>query len=394
MPKQKIKYSACKPDTIRTTLEQLGLDFDGKLKENADKLAVYYTEHDKVIDMAICDVCNAKSDASLDACPFCGEVDDEPLTPPAETKAKPATKPATKSKPETKATKATKVTKATKSKPVTKATKATKSKPATKAKPSKAAKAKPATKKKKSVPKKPPPEVKAPPPEVVAEPVEAEASLITVEELEEQIDIIKQSVTDGAVALHRLGAAAKVISDAGLWRMRKADNGLPMYRNFKQFLSEELGLSSTHVYRAIGVAEEFDEDELSGLSGAQIRVVMQLPKGQRSEVLDAAKGGERGVALSDRAAALSGKKDEAPPPTKAVTVALVPGIKKIPLFKRPKKAGKSYDTENAVPAKSIADDPFGVLDASNNVQMRFRLVKDNKGNLFLSFEPRRGEQTV
>ena len=261
---------------------------------------------------------------------------------------------------------------------------------------------------KKAAPPKPPPKKKAskkkapaPTPAKVESDsgkVVGAAAHVTVRELDEQIVIIRQQVTAGAVALHTMGEAFKRIRDTGSWktRMDPDKHGVPLHSNFKAFCQAELGMHFTHVFRAIAVAEEFEAEELEGLSGQQIRVVMQLPKGkERDEAMGAAKNGEAGSKLSDRAKALQGDKgkDAKPPAPKAVTVALTPGIQKVPMYKRPTKNAKVADTENATPAVSIADKPWFAIDMSNNVRLIVRISQGKDGSLQAAVEHRRGEKT-
>ncbi len=443
----KIKLTKCKPESVRQTLELLGLDVDGSLKVTVERLSKFYAGASS-LDIAGCDICNADSDASLDACPFCATkgdvVDDIPPTqldlkpdadpkpdvdpkpepeapPPTRSKAKAAkakpkkgncvacegtgessngnvcspcggtgsTKvkaPATKAKaPATKAKKApaTKATKAPATKAKAPATKAKKA-PATKAKKAPATKAKaPATKTKKAAPK-----VKKP-----ADAVET-AAIVTVADLDTQVEVIKQCVTDGALALHRLGAAAKTINDSGLWKMRITKGGTSCYRSFKQFCVEDLGMSPQHIYRAINTTEQFTEQEVKGLSGKQIRVVMQLPKEAQKDALSAAKDGEGTSALSDRAKVLGDKGADAPVPAKAVTVAVVMGIQKVALYKRPKKNAKVCDPETAEVAKSISDKPWLAIELKNKVRLLVRLDQNKKGELVGTVEFRRGDPAI
>lgn len=392
----KIKLTKCNPDTVRTTLDSLKLTTDGSTKAIVARLATYYDDNGTKLDIAGCDVCNADSDANLDACPFCGtegEVDESGVPPaatPSDEQPPPKKKKAAKKKAAAKTTKTKKLATAASKKKAKAKPKGRDAdladghprKPTDKAKPppKKAAKKKAAAK----------PKAAAPTPDV------ASATLVTVKDLDKQVAIIQGAVCDGAVALHRLGVAAKIISDGGLWKMRTAKGDVPAYRNFKQFCSEDLGMSSVHIYRAMGVADQFTEDDIIGLSGAQVRVVMQLPKDAQQAALDAAKAGEGTSALSERASALRGTKGAAtPPPKKAVTVAVAMGIQKVPMFKRPTKRGaKVGDTDNATPATSLSEKPWLAIELTNKVRLLVRLDTNKDGELTASVEFRRGEQAI
>jgi hypothetical protein len=204
-------------------------------------------------------------------------------------------------------------------------------------------------------------------------------SLVTTADLDRQVQVIEQSKTDGAMALHRLGVAANEIAQNGLWKLRTNGKGVPTFRTFKQFCVEELKMTAVHVYRAIKVAEQFDEDDVKGLSGNQVRLMLQVPAESRSEVMEAAKN------------ALRGKQKELPAPKAAVTVALAMKHSKLKMYKRATTgSAKVGDTEDAVRAKSIKESPWAVLDLSNKVRMIARLVVDLNGELVLDVEFRRG----
>lgn len=383
-----IKLTKCKPELVRATLEGLGLDHEGSLKATTARLAEFYKQNEDRLDIAGCDNCGGDSDASLDACPFCGEegvLEDENSPPPA--KAPPPQPPKAEAPPPTKKKAAAPAKKPAAKK---KAAAPAKKKATTKTKP--AAKKKATTKAKPPAKKKGAAKAKAKAPDADAEVVST--ALVTEADLERQVEIIRKSVSDGALALHRMGAAAKAINEGQLWKMRFTKGGESCYRSFKQFCIEDLCMTPAHIYRAIGVAEQFTEDEVKGLSGQQIRVVMQLPAGARQEAIDAARSGEGTSTLSERAKALGAKPGEAPTPTKAVTVSMAMGIQKVAMYKRPKKPGKVGDAENATPAKSISDKPWLAIELRNKVRLLVRLDTNKKGELVAAVEFRRGEPTV
>lgn len=296
--------------------------------------------------------------------------------------------------------KVTKVTK-TKTKPTAPAAKTLraidggKAKPKAAAKAAPAAKAKPAAKKAatKAEPTKLARAAAAPAPRGDIDLIEV-AEGKTLEDLQEQVDIIREAVVAGGEALHQMGSAAQEIIQSGLWKLVADKAGKPLYRSFKQYAVEELKISPTHIYRAIDTAKNFTVEQLKGLSGQQIRVVLQVPPEERKQLLDAAKKGASTSQLTDRANALRGGAKELPPPKKAITVAVAMGHQQMKLYKKPDGNGRIGDTENAKPAASMKDLPWGQIDLPNKVRMIVKLKLNAQGKMVADVEFRRGESAL
>lgn len=381
MTTETIKLAKCNGDKVDAQLAELELDTNGSLKQRVSRLSKYYEEHSEDLDIAHCDVCGADSDANLSACPFCGDegaVADGADGDDAESD-EPETEEEAEEPEESEVVEAQMGTQQV----VTSSSKKT----ATKVKATKVA-AKPKAEAK--------PNGKAASHAKVAAPVVETTAIAIVDStaLDEQVQVIREAVLGGAISLHRLGQAATTIVTDNLWKQRADEQGTPKFRSFKQFCAEELGMTAVHIYRAMKVAEEFTEADLKLLSGRQVRLMLDVPKESRSEVLEAAKRGEAGSKLSDRANDLRGKagKNALPEPKKAITVAVTQGHTKLKMFKRPTAAGvKVGDTENATPAKKLADQPWAVLDLSNKVRMMIRVTTNPKGEMVADVEFRRGE---
>ena len=378
-----IKLAKCKLGLIKETLEKLDRPIDGTLKVCVERLSFYYTQNAAKLDIASCDNCGGDSDAALDACPFCGDAGPVEADAPAKVVAPP--NPVAGDAPDEAA-------------PRSKSS--AKPKAADKPKAATPADKKPNITTGNALPvkaKKPPRIVQAKSGELsfdedTGEVLSGESvALVSTADLDAKVAIIRECVTRGAAALHRLGQTANDIVTQGLWKLRTNKAGVPLFRNFKQFCAEEIGMTAVHVYRAMKVAEEFTEEQIQGLSGKQVRLVLQVPPDAREEVLAAAKGGEKTSALTERANSLRGGAKEIPEPKKAVTVAMAMGHQKVNLYKRPTTGGaKVGDTEDAVRAKSIKDAPWFVLDLTNKVRMLVKLSVDTKGELVADIEFRRG----
>jgi len=92
------------------------------------------------------------------------------------------------------------------------------------------------------------------------------------------LDAAVTSITiDVAQATHsywRVGQTLARIVEGGFWKERRDENGLPKYRNFKEFAPAELGMSSVHCYRFINIARTISEEDAAKLTMNQARQVV------------------------------------------------------------------------------------------------------------------------
>jgi len=361
-----IKLAKCKGETVDEMLGELELDTNGSLKVRVDRLAKHYASLAGTVDIANCDQCGADSDAALSACPFCGdegavageagESDDGDAADEADADTD-------------------EVEEAEEDMPSKEPAKGKgKGKAKGKAKGKEPAKAKGNGK-------------------ALAPHIDTTAiTVVDSTALDAQVEVIRDAVLGGAVALHRLGTAANKIVTDNLWKQRTTEEGVPAFRSFKQFCVAELGLTAVHVYRAMKVSEEFTEGEIHQLSGKQVRLVLEVPKESRGSVIEAAKRGEAGSKLTQRANELRGGRKPLPEPNRGITVAVTTGHTKLKMFKRPSDGTvKVGETENAVHAKRLADAPWAVMDLTNKVRMLIRISTNPKGEIIADVEFRRGE---
>jgi hypothetical protein len=398
-----MKLVKCKADLVTAQLAKLGLPTDGTLRQVVERLVDYYEKNEGELDLADCTTCGGGSDAELTECPFCGTggpvdspnnvvetdpgqdedpdngvagEDDDPE--PEEGEGEEGEEAVGSAK--KKATKAVKAPAKKASKPAAKEVKAPK---APKAKGGKVA---------------------APDVAHEAEIVDGASphALVSTVELDEQIKVIRTCAVEGGVMLWKLGMAANRISEGGLWKLRCGPDGVPLYKSFKQFCTDEIGATPQHIYRAMDTAKHLTEDQVRGLSVKQIRVVMQLPAGssEREELLQDAKQGKGTKHITEKADQLRGKPtkvkpEESPEIKKQVTIAVVQGHHKLKMYKRPNTGGARVgDTTDAVRAKKLADAPWAVMDFTNDVRMLVRVGLSPKGEVSCDIEFRRGKSVI
>jgi hypothetical protein len=236
------------------------------------------------------------------------------------------------------------------------------------------------------------------PKKVLAPLMDAEGTIVlSVDLLDEQIAIVREASVAGAQAQYRFGMAIQKIAEEKLWMLRVDDEGVPKFRSFQQFCKEELATTRMSAHRALDVVKEFkDESELENLSTRQVRLILDVPKEKRGEMIEAAKSGEAGAKLSERADKLRGGREKLPEPKKGTVVNIVMGRSRLKMYKRPTSGtAKVGDTTDAVRAKKISDSPWCVMDLPNKVRMLIRFGLDKQGEaLIAEVEFRKGEPAL
>jgi len=189
-----------------------------------------------------------------------------------------------------------------------------------------------------------------------------------------------------------MGEAANRIVDEGLWKQRTNNDGVPQFRSFKQFCKEEIGMTAVHVYRAMKVAKHFTPEELTGVSGRNLRIALEVPTESRPALLERAKKGDSPAKLTEHANKLRGNRKPLPPPKNSITVALTQSKTKLKMYQLQKSgSAKVGETDGAKAATTLAQLPWAVMELANHVRALFRLGKKPNGELFLDVEFRRGE---
>jgi hypothetical protein len=348
------------------------LDAEGLVRE----LVLWYRATSTAEDLCDCSTCGGDSDARLDACPFCGDTaldEDGDAGPAPEPTPEPTPEPAKG--------------KGGKAKPAKKKL-VRKKKPT--AAPQAAAKGSGGAKGGKGQGSaKPEPQGR---PGASAEVVEAEGVVVVDKgelaeaALDDTIVRIENLKKQAAKGIWDLGMEIKDILDRGMWRLRLDEAGKPRYRTFSAFCKAELGMAYSHANRLVGVATAFPKELMERIGIAKCSIALHVPKEARDKLLEGAESKSK-AELSAEAAKL--KNSELPSaPKGALTVAMAPGITEIVLHARPKQMGAKKNGEHK-PAKSLADDPWGVEQLANKVHVYYAITRNKKGEIVLRIERRR-----
>lgn len=335
-----------------------------------------------------CDACQGWSSEDLDSCPYCGEggvVTKD--APPPELDAAPAeTEPA----PEEPTTEidATQIEAAVE---------------VVEEKPQKLVKVERKKKEGKGK-KKDAPETDAPAIEV------APLTKFTEKDLDDAIARFQVAAERGADSMYEMGLELRKIRDE-LWQQRTSEDGKPKYKSFHQFVTEELKVSKDHAYRMVRVVECFSSEQFRQYGAGVLKVLVAAPKEDHLRLLEQADKGatqkelaeevqkvreEKGITtietgttkqrvaegkpLPPTAAAAAAKKGASTPKKPREAAAVTVGLKQeqytIPLFARPAKPG-----DETGPARSLADQPWGKIEAMNGLSIFFAVKEKPTGEL-------------
>jgi hypothetical protein len=239
------------------------------------------------------------------------------------------------------------------------------------------------------------------------------------DQLDAAVAEVKRLKLETVKSAWQLGIQLKKIFDEKLFLQRRDSKGVPVYKTWPQFCAAELDLTSQHAFKLMDVAAIYSEKQIMQHGIARLGIAIRVPEADRQKFVDdAAKKGlnlkqfkdaastltagqsardtGRGKGNSNLAKAKAGAKAKQPhkgtaPAAKAqpdarpkITVAMVLGRTKVPLFGRPKKKGAE-----PVRAKSLKEDPRGSEISPNGVETTYVLQADAKGQLFLVIDRHR-----
>lgn len=212
-------------------------------------------------------------------------------------------------------------------------------------------------------------------------------SKFTESDLNEAVKRIRTAAVEN---MYDMGLVVRDIHETQKWKLRLRD-GKPAYRSFNQFCAEELPFSKTHAHTLMKVTEAFTRDVAVEIGVTKLGLVLKAPEENQPELMQAAmKDGVTERALEARVAELRGRTtretpESTPPEKRTITIAVKPGSKTTPLFKKGSKG------ESPKAAKRIADQPWTMVQLENNTRLFVRIATNSSGELVLKHEFRRGE---
>jgi len=241
--------------------------------------------------------------------------------------------------------------------------------------------------------------------------VEAPATLATEKDLDESIARFRVAASNGADSMYAMGSELRRMRDE-LWQQR-TEEGKPKYKSFHQFVKDELGISKDVAYRMMRVVECFSAEQFRQYGAGVLKVLVAAPKEEHKALLEKVDAGatrteiekevakvreEKGVTVVETEtskkretagkplppanAGASARKKEAA----AITVGLKQESATIPLFARAAKG------EEARAARTLADQPWGKLEAMNGVAIYVAVKEKPNGELAVRITVKREDE--
>lgn len=368
-----VDASKIKLEVLTEALERTDLPTDGEVGEMVGRMVAYCREKGGELQ---CDNCGGVSVEEFAACPYCGQVDEDEVSNEEENNEVEEEMPV-----KTKATKAPKAEPKAEPKAATKAPKAA----------TKAPKAEPKAKKAKG-------KTKA----IVVVDVDPRFSMT---DLDAAVERANQLTRAGAVVAFELGLQLQAIHRDQLWKLRSVD-GVPKYKSFEQFVMNELEISRTTAYEQIDVSANYQKEDVEKIGYKKLALLLKAPEAARPQLKAKAEKGasfrdltaevkEAKLAAGDTGKRVTGRK---PMPAgkdggqkskdkggDKITVASLLGKQTVNLFKSLKKS----DSKDPVPAESLDDQPWGILELPNGVVEVFNLTVNAQGKLILQIKRER-----
>lgn len=197
---------------------------------------------------------------------------------------------------------------------------------------------------------------------------------IKPEDLDTALGNIKQLKKNVERNIWELGTEIKRVHDEELWKARIID-GKPEHKTWKVFCSAELGMTHTHAYSLMQVAEKFTREQVEALGSSKLAILVSLPEEKRQQLLAEA-GTSTTRELKEKANEAKGK----PAPAALSVMTRVNTKLQLPM-KGANNKGK--------PATSLGDDPWCEEEHDNGVVTRYVCKLDPKTNVVTLFITRR-----
>ena len=215
----------------------------------------------------------------------------------------------------------------------------------------------------------------------------------SVNDLDNAVKRANDLTRAGAVVAYELGVQLRQIHEDQLWKLRKGEDGAPVYKSFEAFVMSELEISRQTAYEQIDVSANYEKGDVEKLGYKKLALLLKAPETKRPELKEKAEKGasfrelqadvktaraEAGVTKREtgRKATPQGKaRDSKSGKGDSITIAALLGKQSVKLFKDIKKSG----SEELVPAESLDDKPWGMLELRNGVVEVFYLTKTAKG---------------
>lgn len=236
-------------------------------------------------------------------------------------------------------------------------------------------------------------------------------------ELDESLARFRSEAETGSRSLYRMGVELRKMRDY-LWQQR-TEGGKPKYKSYTQFVQTEMEISSGTEMRARRIAENFTEEQFAKFGARFLMVLIAAPKEEHASLLGRVESGEittakdlekevreirerKGVEVIEtdaiKDAAVKGRNVPSAAATAAAaakkrtkeSAAITVGLKSetftVKLFAKP---AKKEDEKRR--ARSVEEQPYGILEAINGVRLCLAVKISPAGELEIHGTARRDE---
>lgn len=228
-------------------------------------------------------------------------------------------------------------------------------------------------------------------------------ALASEKDLDESIRRFKEAGTAGAAADYVMGQELSRMRDT-LWQQRTDGNGKPKYKSFLQFVAEEVEISKALAYRMMRVASVFTRDQFVKFGPSALGVLVGAPHKEHQQLMERAEAGATVRELEDEVrqirekqgitvlettrpkgeASSSPKRGPSPAATAAAaaarrkeSAAITLGLKAEQTTVVMKARAKRGEPERE--AKTIEDQPYGVIECINGVDLYIAVKLNARG---------------
>lgn len=246
---------------------------------------------------------------------------------------------------------------------------------------------------------------------VAADDLQPSSEIRTVRELDAAVADIESLKGRSAAAMWQLGRRIADIHQHQLWKLRvevaEGGKATARFKTWESFVHTELKMSPKTAARAMDVALHYSEQQVALWGTLKLDLLLSAPPEERERIMKekveagagtreieqevkrtkaqagfkretrdkSGRGGRRSETQVNKAAAE--KKKEG---SKQITIANIIGTQTVKLYKRPASL-KNVDWKAQPRAKKIADQPIGILELENDVEMLLAVQETSTGEL-------------
>ncbi len=200
----------------------------------------------------------------------------------------------------------------------------------------------------------------------------------TVKDLDKAVAKVQQHGAKAAKEVWAYGQQILDIFSRALWRLRKGEDGQPVYGSFNVFCKGELGISHTKAYVAMGLAKTYDAETVAQFGASKLSLTLNQPEDERRAMLESIKGGasKRDV---ERMRANNAGTRVLPDPDVPPTAKQIKKASEVAVMVRAPKAIEiallGLNTKGK-PATQLSDEPWGEEEHENGVITRYAIRVD------------------